>query len=61
MIHPVFYISQLEPATTSDILNHTNLPLPLIVVKGKLEYKIVQVLDAKLDCCHKPPFLYYVC
>lgn len=39
-IHLVFYISQLEPTITSNILNHTNSPLPPIIVKKDLEYGI---------------------
>jgi len=58
-IHPVFYISQLEPVTLSKISNHTNPPPP-VIIESKLEYEISQVLDAKLDHCCKPPLLYFI-
>jgi len=59
-IHPVFYISQLEPASPSSIKGHHNPPPLLIEVEGDIEYKIAQVLDSKLDCWRKSPLLYYV-
>jgi len=49
-IYPVFYISQLEPASPSSIEGCHN-PSPLsIEVEEDIEYKIAQVLDSKLDC-----------
>ena len=59
-IHPVFYISQLEPANPSLIPNRVNPPPPPIAIKGELEYEISQILDSKLDRRRKPPLLYYV-
>ena len=59
-IHPVFHISQLEPASPSSIEGRYNLPPPPIEVEGDIEYKIAQVLDSKLDCQCKSPLLYYV-
>jgi len=47
LIHSVFYISQLEPAFSSAILNCTNLSLPPIEIDGNLEFKVVQVLNSK--------------
>jgi len=59
-IHPVFHISQLEPASPSSIEGcHNPLPPP-IKVEGDIKYEIAQVLDSKLDCWHKSPLLYYV-
>jgi len=59
-IDPVFHISQLEPAITSQIPNHENFPPSPIIVDNKLEYKIAKVLDLKLDYCRKPALLFYV-
>lgn len=39
-IHPVFHVSQLEPAHSSDIPNRTVSPPPAIEVEGDLEYEI---------------------
>jgi len=30
------------------------------MIDGELEYEVVQILNAKLDHYHKPPFLYYI-
>jgi len=49
-IYLVFHISQLELAHSSTIPNCLNLPPPLIVVDGSLEFELKQVLDSKLDC-----------
>ena len=60
VIHPVFHISQLEPANPSLIPNHVNLPPLPIAIEGELEYKISQILNLKLDHRRKPSLLYYV-
>jgi len=60
-IHPVFHISQLEPATTSQIPNHTNLLLPPIKIDRNLKFEVAQVLNSKLDKQKKNLLLYYVC
>jgi len=59
-IHPMFYVSQLEPALTSQIPNHINLPPP-IEIDRNLKFEIAQVLDSKLDKWKKNLLLYYVC
>ena len=48
-IHPVFYISQLEPCPTSPIPNRTNPPPPPIIVNGEIKFEIAQILNSKLD------------
>ena len=60
VIHPVFHISQLEPANQSQIPSRVNPPPPPITVDSELEYEISQILDSKLDHRRKPPLLYYV-
>ena len=59
-IHPVFHVSQLEPAPRNTIPNRTNPPPPPVSIEGNLEYEITQILDAKLDHRQKRPLLYYV-
>ena len=48
-IHPVFHISQIEPASLSNIPNRVNPPLPPIEIDGNLEFEVAQILDSKLD------------
>jgi len=48
-IHPVFHVSQLEPATLNTIPNHIQPPPPPVEVNGEPEYEISKILDSKLD------------
>jgi hypothetical protein len=48
-IHPVFHVSQLEPAIPNTILNHTQPPPPPIEIDSKIEYEIAAILDSKID------------
>lgn len=59
-IYPVFHVSQLELALTSQIPNCTNSPPSSIEVDGNLEFEVTQVLDSKLDKHRKDLLLYYV-
>jgi len=40
-IHPVFHISQIEPASPSNIPNHVNPLPPLIEIDSSLEFEVV--------------------
>jgi len=60
-IYPVFHISQLEPALSSNILNCSNLPSPPIKLDGNLEFEVAQILDSKWDRQRMNPLLYYIC
>jgi len=48
-IHPVFHVSQLEPATPNTIPNRIQPPPPPVEVNGEPEYEISEILDSKLD------------
>jgi len=48
-VHPVFHISQLEPATPNTILNWSQPPPPPIKVDSKPEFEITEILDSKFD------------
>jgi hypothetical protein len=48
-IHPVFHVSQLEPATPNTIPNHIQPPPPPVEVNGEPEHEISEILDSKLD------------
>ena len=59
-VHPIFHVSQLEPATLNTIPNRVqSLPLPIEVDKD-IEYKISQILDSKLDKWRKCQLLYLI-
>jgi len=59
-IHPVFHISQLEPAYPSKILNRVDPPPPPVEIDGHLKFEVTQILDVKTDRRRKEPLLYYV-
>jgi hypothetical protein len=48
-VHPVFHVSQLEPATLNTIPNRIQPPPPPVEVNGEPEYEISEILDSKLD------------
>jgi hypothetical protein len=48
-IHPVFHVSQLEPATPNTIPNRIQPPPPPVEVNREPEYEISKILDSKLD------------
>ena len=60
MVHPVFHVSMLEPATPNTISNQIQPPPPPLDINGEVEYKIAEVLDSKIDRRHKCKLLYYV-
>ena len=60
-IHPVFHISQLEPAMPNIIPNRTQPPPPPPVkVDSELEYEVSEILDSKVDCRRKSCKLLYL-
>ena len=59
-VHPVFHMSQLEPATPSTTDGCYNLPPPPIKVDGNTKYEISQVLDCRINRRRKNPLVYYV-
>ena len=48
-VHPVFHVSQLEPATPNVIPNRVQPPPLPIEVDGEPEYEITEILNSKLD------------
>ena len=59
-IHPVFHISQLEPAVPNPIPDRTQSPPPPVEVDGTLEFEVEQILDSKKDQRRKIQLLYYI-
>jgi len=50
-IHPVYHVSMLNTAPSSNILNRTEDPPPPVEIEGEVEYEIGEILDTKLDRC----------
>ena len=48
-VHPVFHVSQLEPAMPNTIPNWSQSPPPPVEVDGEPKYEITEILDSKLD------------
>ena len=49
VIHPVFHVSMLEPCTLNSIPDCIQPPLPPVLIDGEPKYKILEILDSKLD------------
>jgi len=53
-VHPVYHVSMLDTAPSSNIPNHTEDPPPSVKIEDEVEYEIAEILDTKLDqrrCC----------
>jgi len=48
-VHPIFHISQLEPAIPNTIPDRIQPPLPLVEVDGEPEFEISEILNSKVD------------
>ena len=59
-VHPVFHVSQLEPATRNIIPNRVQPPPPPIEVNDDIEFEISEILDSKIDKRRKCQLLYLV-
>jgi hypothetical protein len=60
LVHPVFHVSQLEPATPNTIPNRVQPPPPPIKVDGDIKYDVSDKLNSKIDKQHKCQLLYLV-
>jgi hypothetical protein len=59
-VHPVFHVSQLEPATPNTIPNCIQPPPLPVEVNGEPEYEISKILDSKLDWWRRQCQLLYL-
>ena len=48
-VHPIFHVSQLEPAMPNTIPNWSQPPPPPVEVDGEPKYEITKILDSKID------------
>ena len=59
-VHPVFYVSMLEHAT-SNTFSERIQPAPApVIIDGKPEYEISRIVDSKIDCQQACKLLYKV-
>src|SRR3979490_1811973 len=60
-VHPIFHFSMLEPTSPNTIPNHTQPPLPPVIIDGEPEFGVTEVLDYKIDNrCKACKLLYLV-
>src|SRR5271170_8252636 len=48
-VHPVWHVSQLEPAYESNFVGRTQPTPPPIIVEGEGEHEVDSILDSQLD------------
>jgi len=49
-VYPVFHMSILEPTTSNTFSKRIQLAPTLVIIDGKPEYEIFQIVDSKIDC-----------
>jgi hypothetical protein len=59
-VHPVWHVSQLEPAHDNPFEGRTQPPPPPLEVEGEAEHEVASILDSKLDRRRKEPLVYLV-
>jgi len=59
-IHPVFYVSMLEPATPNSFQQRSEPPPAPIIIDGEPEYEISKIVDSKIDHRRACKLLYKV-
>jgi hypothetical protein len=52
LVHPVFHVSQIEPAPPNTFVDRQAPPPEAIEMDGELEYEIREILDSKYDLRH---------
>ena len=59
-VHPVFYVSMLEPATSNTFSKRIQLAPAPVIIDGEPEYEISRIVDSKIDCRWACKLLYKV-
>ena len=49
-IHPVFYVSMLEPATSNTFSKRIQPASAPVIIDREPEYEISRIVDSKIDC-----------
>src|SRR5258708_7717013 len=50
-VHPIFHISQLEPAQPDPFPQCDQPPPPPVEINGNIKYEVSEILDSKMDRC----------
>ena len=59
-VHPVFYVSMLEPATSNTFSERIQLAPAPVIIDGESEYEISRIVDSKIDHRRACKLLYKV-
>ena len=59
-IHPIFCVSMLEPSAPNEFPNWTETLPPPVIIDGEMEFEISEILDSKINKCHKCRLQYLV-
>jgi len=59
-VHPVFYVSMLEPAMSNTFSERMQPVFALVIIDRKLKYEISQIVNSKIDRWQACKLLYKV-
>ena len=59
-IHPVFHMLLLQPTSSNEIPNRAIDPPPPIELDDSDKWEVHQILDSRIDHCHKGSGLLYL-
>jgi len=59
-VHPVFYVSMLEPTTPNNFQQRSEPPPAPVIIDGELEYEISKIVNSKIDRRRACKLLYKV-
>jgi len=59
-VHPVFYVSMLEPTTSNTFSERIQLAPAPVIIDREPEYEIFWIVDSKIDCRWACKLLYKV-
>jgi len=59
-VHPVFYMSMLEPTTFNTFSERIQLAPALVIINREPKYEISQIVNSKINCQWACKLLYKV-
>jgi len=59
-VHPVFYVSMLEPTTPNNFQQRSEPPPAPVIIDRELEYEISKIVNSKIDRRRACKLLYKV-